>query len=414
MRILVSAIACHPHWGSEAHVGWSVVKALAPRHELTVLTHVAAVPDLQAACREQPSLAKVRFVGIGKKTEWHPNRLLARLQSWWLYTSWCREARQAALDLTRSEHYDVGHHVTYATWRQASPLSGIDIPWVLGPVGGAEEIPRNFLNTLSASARLFELLRGMSTAVSKRSSRLRESLRSVSFVLASTPETRDLLAAMGVPAARMRIAPAIFMPDDRIKLFKSDRPKNHSPHLRIFAGGNLEGRKGLALALRALSRLRDRGVPFTFIFAGYGPELLHLKKLATKLSLHPPLVTFRDSLPLDEYRQAVHSSDVYLLPSLRESGGLTLGEAMLGGCVPVVVKAGGPGLLVNPDCGYAFEPDSPEHLVEQMTDTLQRLWQDADHWKLLSGNAVTRAETALSEERYLEAVEGAYRASVGA
>jgi glycosyltransferase involved in cell wall biosynthesis len=215
---------------------------------------------------------------------------------------------------------------------------------------------------------------------------------------------------MGVSPDRIALAPAAFIHGDRIKLFKMDRPKNHSPHLCIFAGGNLEGRKGVTLALRALAALAKRGVSFQFTFTGYGPELSHLKKQATRLSLDPSHVSFRDSLPLDEYRQALQNSDVYLLPSLRESGGLTLGEAMLAGCVPVVVKAGGPGLLVTPNCGYAFAPDSPEHVVEQMTDALQKLSSNAEHRIRLSNSAVTRAETVLSEDRYLASVENAYRA----
>jgi glycosyltransferase involved in cell wall biosynthesis len=218
---------------------------------------------------------------------------------------------------------------------------------------------------------------------------------------------------MGAAPTRVVLAPAAFIHGDRIKLFKSLH-RSKADCLRIFAGGNLEGRKGLALALQTLASLQKRGIPFEFTFAGYGPELSHIRKLAKQIALDPSRVRFRDSLPLDEYRQTLQQTDVYLLPSLRESGGLTLGEAMLAGCVPVVIRAGGPGLLVTPECGYAFEPDSPEHVVEQMTDALQRLWHDADHRERLSSNAVTRAETVLSEERYLKAVEGAYYATVKA
>lgn len=414
MRVLISAIACHPHWGSEAYFGWAAVNALARRHDLTVLTHKESIEDIERVAKLDQLLGKVRFIGVGQPIAWHPNRMIARLQSWRQYAVWCQETHEVAAQLVASKEYDLGHHVTYSTWRQVSPLANLGIPWILGPVGGGERFPTAFRGVLSLQARLFESAREVSSQLASRSVKLRRSIRSAAFVLASTPETLELTRSMGVSPGCTALAPAIFIHGDRIKLFKSDRPKDHSPHLRIFAGGNLEGRKGLALALRALARLRDRGVPFTFTFAGYGPELLHLKKLAIKLSLHPPFVTFRDSLRLDEYRQALQNSDVYLLPSLRESGGLTLGEAMLAGCVPVVAKTGGPGLLVTPDCGYAFEPDSPEHIVEQMTDALQRLWRDADHWKLLSSNAVTRAETALSQERYLETVEGAYRASVEA
>ena len=270
--------------------------------------------------------------------------------------------------------------------------------------------PANFRGILSPQSRLFELARDTSSRLSIRSRKLRRSIQSANFVLASTPETKQLASIMGVSPERVALAPAAFIHTDRIKLFKMDRPKTRGPQLRIFAGGNLEGRKGMMLALRALAALANRGIPFEFIFAGYGPELSHLKKQATRLSLGPSRVSFRDSLPLDEYRQTLQNSDVYLLPSLRESGGLTLGEAMLAGCVPVVVKAGGPGLLVTHECGYAFEPQSPDHVVGQIAKALEELASDAKHWSCLSANAVTRAEAMLSQRRYLESVENAYRA----
>ncbi len=414
MRVLISAIACHPHWGSESYFGWSAVSALAVKHDLTVLTHVGSIEDIEHAAAKNPNLRKVRFVGIGRAVSWHPNRMLARLQSWRQYSAWCHAAHEAAAKLVASEKYDLGHHVTYSTWRQVSPLAHLGIPWILGPVGGGEQFPARFRSTLSLSSRLFERTRDISSRFAMRSGRVKSAIQSSEFVLASTLETMDLVRSMGVLPDRVGLAPAAFLHNDRIKLFKSDRPKDRRPALRIFAGGNLEGRKGLALALHALARLRDRRVPFTFTFGGYGPELLHLKRLAAKLSLDSPLVTFRESFPLDEYRAVLRNSDVYLLPSLRESGGLTLGEAMLAGCVPVVVKAGGPALLVTPNCGYAFEPDSPEHLVEQMTAALQFLWSNTEQRALLSSNAVARAEAALSEDRYLASVESAYRACVKA
>jgi glycosyltransferase involved in cell wall biosynthesis len=412
MRLLLSAIACHPHWGSEGHVGWAVVNALSAKHNLTVLTHSQSIGDIQSAVRNNPTLSRVRFIGIGQVVTWHQNRTLARLQSWRQYATWCREAHKIASELVASEEYDLGHHVTYSTWRQISPLSNLGIPWVLGPVGGGESFPTAFSGCLSLQSRLFEMAREASSRLAMRSAKLRRSIRSASFVLASTPETVTLVRRMGVAPERTALVPAIFLHADRIKLFKSCRPKHHSPHLRIFAGGSLEGRKGVALALRALAALVSRGVAFKFTFAGSGPELSHLETQAAALSLDPSRILFRDSLPLDQYIQTLQNSDVYLLPSLRDSGGLTLGEAMLAGCVPIVIRAGGPGLLVTPDCGYAFEPDSPEHVVEQMTNALQTLSTNEGHRLRLSANAVTHAEIVLSEDCYLASVENAYRACV--
>jgi glycosyltransferase involved in cell wall biosynthesis len=408
MRVLISAIACHPHGGSESYFGWAAINALATKHDLTVLTHVKNIDDITQAAAGNEALSRIRFIGIGDNFQWHSNRMMARLQSWHEYKAWSRAAHEKAAELLALEAYNLGHHITYSTWRQVSPLANLGIPWILGPIGGGERFPSGFRRILSLQSRLFELARDASSQLSMRSVPLRRAIQSASIVLASTPETRELLLRMGVPAAYIRLAPAAFIHSDRVELFKATRPKTCGACLRIFAGGNLEGRKGLALALKALASLKERGVPFEFIFGGYGPELPHLRQLANRLSLDEGCVIFRPSLPLAEYRQVLQVSNVYLLPSLRESGGLTLGEAMLAGCVPVVIKAGGPSLLVTSECGYAFAPTSPDRTVNKMTDALQELWCNAEHRTSLSINAIKRAEAVLSEDRYVGAVEAAY------
>ncbi len=408
MRVLIASIACHPTWGSEAYFGWAAVNALASKHELTVLTHAGSIQDIKHAAAQDEVLRGVRFIGVGQSVEWHPNRMLARLQSWRQYATWCSQAHETAAKLLQRENYDIGQHVTYSTWRQVSPLAGLGIPWIFGPVGGGEVVPPAFRKTLGLPSRLFELARDISTLFASHSPKLRRSIQTAAVVLTSTPETAHLLRNMGVSPERLRSASATFIHRDRIALFKCTQPRSQATRLRIFAGGNLEGRKGLAMALHALAAAKKRGVPFEFSFAGYGPELAHLKKLAARLKLDSNCVSFRNGLPLDEYRHVLKNSDIYLLPSLRESGGLTLGEAMLAGCVPIVVKAGGPGMLVTPECGYAFESVSPNHLVEQMTNALHDLWNSPERRAFLSNNAAIRAETYLSEDQYLEAIESAY------
>jgi glycosyltransferase involved in cell wall biosynthesis len=43
----------------------------------------------------------------------------------------------------------------------------------------------------------------------------------------------------------------------------------------------------------------------------------------------------------------LRAAHIYLLPSLRDSAGITLAEAMLAGCVPVVADCAGPGEIVT-------------------------------------------------------------------
>lgn len=51
------------------------------------------------------------------------------------------------------------------------------------------------------------------------------------------------------------------------------------------------------------------------------------------------------------YWKELAASHVFLLPSLGESSGLTMMEAMLAGCAPFVADCGGPAHIVTEACG---------------------------------------------------------------
>ena len=87
-------------------------------------------------------------------------------------------------------------------------------------------------------------------------------------------------------------------------------------------------------------------------------------------------------------RQALLSSDVFLMPSSIENSPNSLGEAMLMGMPCVACKVGGiPSMLTHGKEGFLFDSDSPDQLAEQV------LWmlQNTDKAVALGQAARTRA-----------------------
>jgi len=82
MKVLVSAIACNPFQGSESYFGWAAITCLGKDHELLVITSGRNRLDLEKAQAQGLVPPGVRFFYAGKFKPWHPNRLLARIQSW--------------------------------------------------------------------------------------------------------------------------------------------------------------------------------------------------------------------------------------------------------------------------------------------------------------------------------------------
>jgi glycosyltransferase involved in cell wall biosynthesis len=351
VKILLSAIACHPEHGSEGGVGWKAATALSKKHEVHVLASTSERQAVERALAtgEHPGLS---FTYFGKDAPYHENRLVARLQSWARYLAWTQQSLEIARALTAQQPFHVAHHVTYSSWRVPSPLWRLDLPLIWGPVGGAAEYPSHLLGKLATRSAIYELMRRLSNRQATRSSALRHCAQNSAAVIASNKETFDKLLALRCRSNGMHLLFPTFFTDQQVAMFRCDpRDKPPADPIRLFAGGNIIGSKGLVFALEALQIAAQRGIKWRLVVGGYGPEVPFLKKRARALGIED-WVEFHMGFSGAEYSRKLKESHVFILPSFRENAGITMLEAMLAGCVPVIVDASAQAGVVNDSCGF--------------------------------------------------------------
>jgi glycosyltransferase involved in cell wall biosynthesis len=407
MKILVTGYACDPYRGSEPGVGWRAVCRIARFHDVHVLTDSHNEEGWKRAEYEGiiPDRIQARFIRDARPCS--ENRWIAHLQSWMN----CAEFNKLVLDEARKWHDEVGfdlcHQVTVAGWRMPSPLWQLPIPFVWGPIGGAGFIPGPFRAMLSPSARLLETMRDLNTWWVSRSSAFRKCITQTSVVFAANEETELFLKAHRGSRKMVRL-PIASLPPETVEKFS--RPSDDglaSPALRLFAGGNMEGRKGISLAMKALAIVKSRGVKFHYTVAGGGPDIPSLLVLRCELGLENE-VEFRDGYQGDEYVEALHRSDVYFLPSFRESTPVTLLEACLAGCYPVVADTSAQGEIVRMTGGHAVPLSSIPQLIEGLADAI--IWCDANRTEMreLAKDSAGKIANYFSSERYDAAIADAY------
>jgi glycosyltransferase involved in cell wall biosynthesis len=413
LKVLLSAVACDPYRGSEAHFGWMALKALAARHDVWVLGHAKDSESINKAKGEGLIGDNVRFYPHSSWGSRHANRLVARIQNWRDYQLWTRQVLETARRLDRGVEFDVVHHSTLSTWRVPSELWRLGKKFVWGPIGGAEVFPLRLLAGSGVAPAGFEILRRVQDFLAFRSPGLEKAVRNSAWIFASTPETLALVRRVARSQEKSSLLSAAFFSDSQIRAFS--RPEGRFPFmrdgvLRLFAGGELEVRKGLHLALRALAGIQKRGIDFRYHVAGDGPELDCLKSLACRLGIAAK-VEFSRPLSGDGYRQKLWETDAYLLPSLRDSAGLTLMEAMLAGCVPVVADCGGPGRAVDGACGAKIAVGSEREMVASLANALEGLASDKERSAGMGFLAAAKIAGHFSESLYLRQVESAYASS---
>ncbi len=342
LNVLMSAYACEPHRGSEQEIGWQWALQMARYHEVTVLTRAKSRPGIEAElARLAPGQARPRVI-YHDESAWllKLKRLSGAPQ--WYYLLWQRSARALVARLHQEHRYDLLHHVTFAGFRYRTAVWGHEAPCIWGPVGGAESIPVALLPWRHPASLLREGLRNAANLLgTARFSPLPRQARASSLILASTPAMQQAFARIG---AQSRLMPTIGL--DPATVPYRPHPPAEGP-LKMLYVGNIIALKGLDLALEALKAAAIRA-ELTLI--GDGNYLPALKRKTETLGLGGR-VMFKGRLPRQEVLELYADYDLFLFPSLHDTGGLAVIEAMCNELPVVCLDCGGPAVAVREGSG---------------------------------------------------------------
>jgi glycosyltransferase involved in cell wall biosynthesis len=101
---------------------------------------------------------------------------------------------------------------------------------------------------------------------------------------------------------------------------------------------------------------------------------------------------------------------VWLLPSLRETVGLTMLEMMLAGSVPIVADNGGPRFAVSDDCGYRIPFGTAGQMSQAIADIIVEINRDRKIIAAKGQLASKKVATHFTEENYRRTVNEVYLA----
>ncbi|HEX9987126.1 MAG TPA: glycosyltransferase [Chloroflexia bacterium] len=151
------------------------------------------------------------------------------------------------------------------------------------------------------------------------------------------------------------------------------RERNPGEPYRILFVGEMEtSRKGIEYLLNALPILKERGWDVFLTLVGEGRNRGEYEALARQLGV-AGTCHFHGLAPHGEIAHFMSEADIFVLPSLAETFGVVLVEAMAAGLPVVATRCGGPEELVSPDLGVLASPGDAEALASGIMDVLGRL-----------------------------------------
>ncbi|MGD0548648.1 MAG: glycosyltransferase, partial [Terracidiphilus sp.] len=162
---------------------------------------------------------------------------------------------------------------------------------------------------------------------------------------------------------------------------------------RFLFAGRLIHWKGAHLAIRALAEVRRSLPAATLTLIGAGPEEEWLRNVAKRLDVSDA-VEFAGRLSRKSLIDRLHCYTALVYPSLHDSGGLVVLEALSNGLPAICLDLGGPGATVKASCGIVVPTaDASEaELVTRIAKAMASLGSmPADESIRLSRGAVDRA-----------------------
>jgi glycosyltransferase involved in cell wall biosynthesis len=108
------------------------------------------------------------------------------------------------------------------------------------------------------------------------------------------------------------------------------------------------------------------------------------------------VVRFAGALPAEQVAAKMARCHVFCLPSVRESGGAVLLEAMACARPVIAVGFGGPAEIVDDEVGRLLAPVSPQQVTADLALALADVCADPDGWRRRGAAGRRRAEGMFS------------------
>ena len=197
------------------------------------------------------------------------------------------------------------------------------------------------------------------------------------------------------PRARMRVMPNVV----DTEVFTTAAHEDHDGPVRLLTVGALAEKKGHTHLLDALAQLRTRREA-TLDLVGGGELREPLEEQVRRLGLSEA-VRFHGELPKERVAELMRGADLFVLPSLHETFGCVLIEAMASGLPSVATRVGGVPEVLTPEAGVLVAPRDPAALATAIEETLGRKF-DAQE---LAGIATERYSYEAFARRWSEVYE---------
>lgn len=360
MRVLLSAYACEPYKGSEPAVGWNwLLESAKTENNIWLITRKNNQAVITQYFNEHKQPENVNFIYYDL-----PSKLMFLKKYFGIYLYyllWQIGAYITVRTLHKNDNFEQVHHITFATIRQPSFMGLLGIPFIYGPAGGGESPPWHLIKNFPWQPKWKEILRIVANVWVKFDPFMHFTFITADKIVVTSEQTKELVPYFYHEKIVVKLAIA---QTNMSAVPQKDKQLNNT--IKLLFVGRFEYWKGVHLCIRSLVELKSNvgqlAIKLTLI--GEGPFKKQLQMLANELGVDH-MIEWHSWMEQEKLTEFYSSHHVFVFPSLHDSGGMVVLEALAESMPVVCLDLGGPSTIVTPSSGAIIDADLSEEVICQ-------------------------------------------------
>jgi glycosyltransferase involved in cell wall biosynthesis len=235
--------------------------------------------------------------------------------------------------------------------------------------------------------KIADSLRALSTFLTKFDPMVQLCLRHAAVIFCATKET---LAC--VPMSEQSKCAFSQHTSATEKLIQHEPPAN-PPTPRFLYVGRLLYWKGIHLALQAFAQVFQRHPESVLTIHGRGPERQWLHEMAERLGVAGAVNWSERNVTEEQLLNLYREHTAFIFPSMHDSCGAVIIEALAQGLPVICLDTGGPGQILPNQCGFkiAVAQRGQAEVVSDLASAMLQFAENPDLRKEMSSLALTAA-----------------------
>lgn len=400
MNYLILAYSVNPYFGSEDGVGWNWVlqyeKNYTPGDRIILLTKQFNEADTRRGFIEN-GIRHVELViaDVPVYLNWFREKYSMFHHMYyilWQHWAWIWVKKSGI-------KFDVVHHVTMGDYRIPNEMYKVkDTRVIWGPVGGAQITPKAL--RCYEKRPLVASFRAMVNRSCSWNPFYRRVIKSYADILCSNKETKQQIES--IIGKKVKLLSELALREEHKNLTIHN---NHNEVLKIVYVGRLINKKGISFLIDALE-LMPKNIAWELQIFGDGADRKMIENRVRNSSI-ATYVKLMGNCPLAQIDEVYKQADIFVLPSLRETGGTVLVEAMAFSIPIVAFDMSFCSELKRFDCGVFVDVNQPLcEIQKDFCSAIVYLAENAEERKRKGQNGYIWVNKELTWEKKYKTIYG--------